>query len=35
VNSDIVATKDISINHTDGSFTSRGPVHLIVFHTPQ
>jgi hypothetical protein len=34
VNSEIVATKDITLNESDGSYTSRGPIHLIVFHTP-
>lgn len=35
VNSDIVATKDMDLNESDGSYTSRGPVNLIVFHTPK
>jgi hypothetical protein len=35
VNTEIVATKDLTLNESDGSYTSRGPVHLIVFHTPQ
>jgi hypothetical protein len=35
VNSDIVATKDIMLSESDGSYTSSGPIHLIVFHTPK
>lgn len=35
VNDDIIATKDLTLNYSDGSFTSEGPVHFVLFHAPQ
>jgi hypothetical protein len=34
VNSDIIATKDLTLSTSDGGSSTRGPVHLVLFHTP-
>ena len=34
VNTEIVATKDITINASDGGSTTTGSVHMVLFHTP-